>query len=160
MKTDNTMLQEIARLRALDVPALIVEYERVFGRPPRNRNREALWKRVSWKLQEQRSGGLSTTAKTKLEALIAEIDLPLGESQRSVAGVLSPTSAARSDKLSIGSTITRDWKGTRLEVKVLDAGFEWNNCVYKSLSAVAHAITGAHWNGRLFFGLVGRTSRQ
>jgi len=41
-------------------------------------------------------------------------------------------------------------------VKVLDGGFEYGGVVYKSLSAVAKAVTGAHWNGRLFFGLIRR----
>jgi hypothetical protein len=31
---------------------------------------------------------------------------------------------------------------------------------YKSLSAIARAITGANWNGRLFFGLTRRTSAR
>ncbi len=32
-------------------------------------------------------------------------------------------------------------------------GFEWQGRKYKSLSAVARAITGTRWNGWLFFGL-------
>jgi hypothetical protein len=37
---------------------------------------------------------------------------------------------------------------------VLDGGaFEYRGRRYRSLSAIAKAITGAHWNGRLFFGL-------
>jgi hypothetical protein len=36
-------------------------------------------------------------------------------------------------------------------VRVLPAGFEYNGLAYRSLSAVARAITGAHCNGFLFF---------
>ena len=37
---------------------------------------------------------------------------------------------------------------------ILDDGFAWNGCVYRSLSQVAKAITGTSWNGTLdFFGL-------
>ena len=36
---------------------------------------------------------------------------------------------------------------------VLDDGYAWNGCVYRSLSQVAKAITGTHWNGHRFFGL-------
>ena len=32
-------------------------------------------------------------------------------------------------------------------------GFEWQGRPYKSLSAVARAITGTRWNGWTFFGL-------
>jgi hypothetical protein len=36
---------------------------------------------------------------------------------------------------------------------VLPNGFDYEGTIYRSLSAVAHAVTGAHWNGYLFFGL-------
>ena len=49
--------------------------------------------------------------------------------------------------------ILRDYRGLRLTVTVLERGFEWNGQIYSSLTAVAKAITGTHWNGRLFFGL-------
>ena len=35
----------------------------------------------------------------------------------------------------------------------LFAQSEWNGRAFGSLSAVAQAVTGAHWNGNLFFGL-------
>ena len=34
---------------------------------------------------------------------------------------------------------------------MLPAGFEYDGLAYRSLSAVARAITGAHCNGFLFF---------
>jgi len=36
-------------------------------------------------------------------------------------------------------------------VMVLAQGFEYQGHVYKSLSAVAKAVTGSHCNGYLFF---------
>jgi hypothetical protein len=50
-----------------------------------------------------------------------------------------------------GTILTRTYKGARLQVRVLPAGFEYDGQVYKSLSAVAKAITGSHCNGFLFF---------
>jgi hypothetical protein len=38
-------------------------------------------------------------------------------------------------------------------VKVLPNGFDYEGQTYRSLSAVAKAVTGSHWNGHLFFGL-------
>jgi len=35
---------------------------------------------------------------------------------------------------------------------MLRDGYEWNSRKYKSLSAVAKAITGTNWNGFRFFG--------
>jgi hypothetical protein len=56
--------------------------------------------------------------------------------------------------------ITREYKGQLLQVKVLADGFEYEGQVYKSLTAVAHAVTGAHWNGYHFFGLKRPGGRQ
>jgi len=52
-----------------------------------------------------------------------------------------------------GTVIIKEYKGEKLEVKVLESGFEYKNNAYKSLSAIAKTITTAHWNGYLFFGL-------
>ena len=50
-----------------------------------------------------------------------------------------------------GTILTRDYKGQTLQVEVLAEGFAYAGQVYKSLSAVARAITGAHCNGFHFF---------
>jgi hypothetical protein len=49
--------------------------------------------------------------------------------------------------------ITKEYKGTNYEVKVLEKGFEYKGKIYKTLSAIAKEVTGAHWNGYLFFNL-------
>jgi hypothetical protein len=40
-------------------------------------------------------------------------------------------------------------------VTALEEGFAWEGKAYRSLSMVARAITGGHWNGPRFFGLTG-----
>jgi hypothetical protein len=50
-----------------------------------------------------------------------------------------------------GTILTRWYKGRTLKVQVLRHGFEYGGQIYKSLSAVAKAITGSHTSGRLFF---------
>ena len=52
-----------------------------------------------------------------------------------------------------GTVLTRDFKGRLLRVTVLDAGFEFEGRVHRSLSAIAELVTGTRWNGFLFFGL-------
>ncbi|MHC5015508.1 MAG: DUF2924 domain-containing protein [Planctomycetota bacterium] len=49
--------------------------------------------------------------------------------------------------------LTRTFKGTEYRVTVLQDGFEYDGSIYRSISAVATAITGSHWNGYHFFGL-------
>ena len=50
-----------------------------------------------------------------------------------------------------GTILTRDYKGQTLQVEVLAEGFAYAGQSYKSLSALAKAITGAHCNGFHFF---------
>ena len=56
-----------------------------------------------------------------------------------------------------GSTIVRECRGRTLRLNVLDDGFELDGSHYDSLSEAARAATGAHWNGRLFWGLSKRS---
>ncbi len=54
-----------------------------------------------------------------------------------------------------GTVLTREYRGQTLRVTILDRGFEYDGKVYRSLTAIAQAVTGTHWNGLAFFGLVG-----
>lgn len=48
----------------------------------------------------------------------------------------------------------RNWRGKDYEVIVYaDDKVEYEGKRYKSLTAVAKAITGTHWNGLVFFGV-------
>ena len=52
--------------------------------------------------------------------------------------------------------LTRVWHGEEIRVRVVAGGFDHAGVTYRSLSAVARALTGSRWNGRLFFGLTKR----
>ena len=52
-----------------------------------------------------------------------------------------------------GTRLVREWQGREHAVTVLTDGFEYLGRPYKSLSAVARAITGTRWSGPAFFGL-------
>ena len=52
-----------------------------------------------------------------------------------------------------GTRLLREWDGAEHSVTVLRDGFDWQGRKFKSLSAVARAITGTQWNGYRFFGL-------
>jgi hypothetical protein len=53
----------------------------------------------------------------------------------------------------VGQAIVRNDKGRQIRVIVRPDGFEYDGDRYRSLSAVAKAITGSHCNGFRFFGL-------
>ena len=141
----------------MTVPDLVDRYTELFGKPPRVKHREHLWKRCAWKIQERKFGGLSELAKRRLEELISEIDLPLTDNHRTISGVLKEPRRANTPP--VGTTLFRLYKGREIRVAVVENGFEWKDVHYRSLSAVAKAITGSHWNGRLFFQLTKRSGK-
>jgi hypothetical protein len=53
----------------------------------------------------------------------------------------------------LGTVLVRHFGDRDYRVTVTDDGFMLGRHRYRSLSAVAKAITGKHWNGFLFFGL-------
>lgn len=146
--------EEIDELRGLNTAQLADRYRELFGRKPRVRHREFLWKRCAWRVQELRFGGLSVVAKRKLEELIAQIELPPAEDCRKVTGKLRGPAGPRA--LAVGTTLTREWHGRQVTVHVREDGFEHNGTLHRSLSAAVRAITNQRWRPALFFGLVTR----
>ena len=143
----------IADLRAAPVPDLVARYEEVFGKPPRVKHRDWLWRRIAWKVQEQRFGGLSEVAKRRLDELIAEIDLPLcvGHTAHGrLNGHTKPGDAV------VGTTLVRAWRGVEIRTTRTEQGWECGGVVYGSLSAVAKAVSGSHVSGPAWFGVTKR----
>ncbi len=60
---------------------------------------------------------------------------------------------AANDRPIAGTRLIREWQGVEHTVTVTQDGYDWQGRPYKSLSAVARAITGTRWNGWTFFGL-------
>jgi len=152
-----TMADELQELREVGVPALVARYREQFGKEPRSKHRVWLIKRLAWRIQERRLGGLSEVARRRLEELISEIDWPGEPSSRTVGGHLSPS--RKPGDPPIGTALVREWRGQQVRVSVVADGYEHDGVVHASLSAAAKAITGTHWNGRLFFGLCGRRKK-
>ena len=143
----------INTLQSLSTAELAAEYEGLFGRKPRCRSPVWMRKRIAYQAQVAAYGGLSGPARAELERVAAEVRLPDAATRGHVGG----NKAKRSNgQPSPGTVLQREWRGQQIRVEVLPDGFAWNGDSYGSLSAVAKAITGAKWNGRLFFGLTKR----
>lgn len=52
-----------------------------------------------------------------------------------------------------GTRLIREYQGVEHCVTVYHDSYEYQGRPYKSLSAIARAITGTRWNGLIFFGL-------
>lgn len=132
----------LARLAELPPEELKAEWVRRFGAPAPALSPELLRLGIGYKLQEQRYGGLSRGTRT----LLRQVRARTGE------GGARPLPR----KLTPGTRLVRDWRGVGHTVVVLADGFEYDGQHWKTLTAVAKAITGSHWNGPLFFGLTRR----
>jgi Protein of unknown function (DUF2924) len=145
----------------MTVNELQQKFAEVHGEQPRGRNKLWLIKRIAWRMQANEEGGLSERALRRASEIANDADLRLTAPPASKSP-MAPSSGSDGPIVSImldprlpmpGTLITRNYKGRAIQVKVLRDGFEFEGEKYKSLSAVARAITGTHWNGFHFFGL-------
>jgi hypothetical protein len=157
MMESKSIAREIIELRALPLPDLVVRYKEVFGKEPAATSRELLWKEIAWKIQADRAG-TPETPKANVEKLAGDVTFAIQKRQKTEAA--SASRRRWPDEPPIGTVIVRVWHGKEVRLQVVDGGYEVEGIVYKTLSAAAKAITGAHWNGRLFFGLKNRKRKS
>lgn len=160
--------KEVAALKRMTVGQLQEKYAETFGEQTRGRHKQWLVKRIAWRMQANEEGDLSERARQRAAELANDADLRLTAPKtlpiNSGAGSRTTNGTVRrgiDTRLPMpGTVITRDYKGETLEVNVLDDGFEHEGDFYKSLSALAKAITGSHVNGFAFFGLAKNGGRK
>jgi len=124
-----------AKVRALEgmpLDDLRQEWRRLYGDPPPIRSVDLLSRWLAWKIQSDAFGGFDADTAKALFHKSASLAAP---------------------RLSLGDRLEREWRGRKVTVDVVEAGFCWRGEVYASLSAIARAVTGTRWNGHVFFGL-------
>jgi len=159
---EKSVAAEVLALQNLSVGDLRTRYADLFGETTTSRNKPWLFRACAWRVQELAFGGLSERAKQRAKELARESDVrprgkradavmqaATGGGERVVAFRPAPVSNAPPP----GTVLTRTYKGQEIRVRVMERGFEYDGQPYRSLSAVAKAVTGSHWNGRAFFGL-------
>ena len=145
---NQTVLKQIAALGRASTPDLQERWRQLMGAEPPHYKRDFLVKRLAHRLQELAYGGLSEQTRQQMDRLLDEAGYNELGSLRARG-----KSRPRPDLPAVGTRLVREWEGERHEVTVVPGGFEYQGRRYRSLSAVASAITGTHWNGRRFFGL-------
>jgi len=132
----------LAALSTCPYDDLRAEWRRLYrNNPPKKIRRDLLELGAAWKLQERALGGVSPVLKRRLAGLAESL---------TINGDLAK---ARIVSLRPGARLVREWHGDVHEIVVLEKGFQWRGERWRSLTAIAHAITGAHWSGPRFFGL-------
>ena len=149
----DNIIDQIMVLKDQPLDDLKAKYEEVFsGEKATSNNKVLLWRKIAWRLQEIEYGGLSQDTKSRINELIEDYDPINNKMLRPQPAQTKEKPNGRDTRLPIpGAIIRKEYKGQVLEVKVLEKGFEYQGKPYKTLSAVAKAITGDHWNGYLFF---------
>lgn len=123
-------------LEAMDRAGLLDAWSDIFCSPaPKGLSQGMMRRFLAFEIQVRRRGGLSGKAK----AALTRED---GASVKPVTPALQP-----------GGRLLREWNGVTHVVDVTETGFEWRGKNWRSLSAIAREITGAHWSGPRFFGL-------
>jgi hypothetical protein len=139
----DTVLAQIAALKAMPILELKQKWRDLFDSEVPRYNRRFLESRIAYRIQERAFGGLKPETIKRLKALAEELDGgdPKRRRQTAKDGPIS------------GTRLIREYQGIEYCATVRDDGYEYQGRPYKSLSAIARAITGTRWNGLTFFGL-------
>ncbi|MEL6211045.1 MAG: DUF2924 domain-containing protein, partial [Pseudomonadota bacterium] len=103
--------------------------EALGGVPPKHLSMPFLRRILAFEIQARRHGGIGAQRRKRLARADHE------------------TARRSPPKLRPGARLIREWNGVSHVVDVLQDGYRWRGERYRSLSAIARAITGAHWSG-------------
>jgi hypothetical protein len=118
------------------------EWRRLYHSVPPRISRDLLVRGIGYRLQKIEHAGLSKTTRRKLKTLAKMFQ---------TEGRVAPDPGL---SLKPGARLVREWHGRTHTVTVTEGGFEYAGVSYPSLTKVANKITGAHWSGPRFFGLM------
>ena len=161
--------EQISELGAMSVAELEQEHRQLFGEEPASAHRQFLFRKIAWRLQTDREGGLPEPVRELARAIAKDVPLRnrvISNAGKRRAGFPIEQSATTTitpghdSRLPMpGGLIVKKFKDQTIVVKVVDDGFEYDDRRYCSLSAIAQEITGTKWNGFLFFGLTKENTR-
>lgn len=133
---------DIAALETMSLHDLRATWERLYRtEAPRFFRRELLMRACAYQIQAKAFGALSPKTRRRVLKIAGEAE----------QGTFTTAGAPR--RLRPGTRLVRAYDGKTHAVEVLTDGFAWDGKKFRSLSAIAKAITGTNWNGFNFFGL-------
>ena len=135
--------QRLESLRGMNKAALRAQWLELFHRPVGQLRKDLLIRILSYRIQEQAYGGLSSITHNRLRQLARVFE-------RNPNGAILNVPTIKP-----GTRLLRQWQRQTHSVTILEDGFEYKGNRYASLSQIARLITGTRWSGPLFFGLKG-----
>jgi Protein of unknown function (DUF2924) len=167
---------DLSKLPRLSLAQLREVWHEHHGNAKPPGQKRLLMRELAWHYQESISGGLDAPTHRLLKAAMARADreslrnernssVTAGRSRSRVIATASPRRAV--EDLPAGSRLIREWRGRTHEVTVVThtvngkpkPAFRYRDKEYASLTEVTQMITGLHWSGPRFFGLVSRARR-
>ena len=133
----------LAALQTMSMPELKAQWRDLFETEPPPFNRRHLENRLAYRIQELVYGGLKPETIRRLKILGEQYD----------SGNVTTRRIRHDARPVAGTRLVRQYQGVEQTVTVLADGYEWQGRPYRSLSAIARAITGTRWNGLVFFGI-------
>jgi len=143
----NSLSLELASLATMKPTELRSRWREVYRNVAPDIGPDLLRRGIAYRLQERGQGSLTSSTRREIERQIKRLGKDDGEA------VIEPS-------LKPGTRLVRSWHGKMHQVLVLDDGFEFDGRRYASLTQIAGDITGTHWSGPRFFGLVTRRRRR
>jgi hypothetical protein len=160
----------LAQLQQMTVAGLQAEYEELLGRPTKSRNKKQLFRQLARMIQDTAAGSTPETAKDAVPkpTLTVKFERKTKGKQDRKAAKAQPKKTTRAKPAGqrdsrlpkVGTTITKEWHGKKLLVRVLEDGFEYEGQPFRSLSGLAKHITGQIINGFLFFAVLGKEGKK
>lgn len=135
------------RLAKMKPAELRSRWREVYRRVAPDIGPDFLRRGIAYRLQERGQGSLTSSTRREIERQIKRLGRHDGVT------VSSPS-------LKPGTRLVRSWRGRMHQVLVLEDGFEFDGRRYGSLTQIASDITGAHWSGPRFFGLLAKSRRR
>jgi hypothetical protein len=141
-------MHQLEGLVTMTPAQLRTEWRRVFKKPAPAITPDLLRRGIAYRLQEVMHGALTTAVARELDEL-----------SRRIARGASPLPAT-AVRLKPGTRLLRTWRGKTYTVLVGDEGYVFDDRLYPSLSTIAQEITGTHWSGPRFFGMLSKRAAK
>jgi hypothetical protein len=160
---ENELEAEVGRIRSMTMAELRQRYGDRFPDEFGTTHRLYLVRRIAWRLQATVYGGLSDAALIRASEIVDENGLRgqsqlVAEEDWAIRATQRKKARLKRDfrRPPAGSELTRIYRDRMINVQVSANGFLYEGRLYRSLSAIARAVTGTQWNGLIFFGLAKR----
>ena len=129
---------DLDALASLKRCELVARWRTTFNAPPpKHLSAPFMIKAIGFEMQCKAFGYSSKSTERRLKAI--------------ARGDVAKTPSATSIKP--GTHLMRESNGRTYQVEATKEGYVLDGTMYRSLSAIAKKITGAHWSGPRFFGL-------